>query len=258
MTAPNQDFVFYGVPELIITDFSTKVVLARLLKAVDVKVSLDFPSEDLYGGNDLFPFFSVDKERKGTVTMSNALFNAGLLGASMGASVTRGTTAEVLVMGEAHTVPAATTYTVDLTNKSTAVADSVKVRYDGGAEFEIVTAGSEEAGKCSYASGTLTFAAADASEAILADYVYTVTDGDIISVLSNSLIPVVQIQMVNTMKDLDGNTFKETITVYKAKASGKTELGQSRGKASEHALEYTILESGRSDKKMIDFNTVRV
>lgn len=258
MTAPNWDYVFYGVPEVIIEDFSTGVVRARILKAVDVKIGLDFPSEDVYGGNDLYPFFTVDKERKGTISMSNALFNAGLLNATMGATVTRAGTADVLVTGEAHTIPGSVSYTVDLTNKTTATAATVKVRYEDGADLELVTAGSEAAGKYSYSSGTLTFHSDDKSKAITIDYVYTVADGDVVSVLSNSLTPVVKITMVNTMKDLDGNTIKETITIYKAKASGKVEVGQSRGKASEHALEFSILEAGRSDKKMIDFATARI
>ena len=259
MAAPNRQFVFYGVPEVLIRDFSTKATIVRLLKAVDVTISLDFPSEDVYGGNDLFPFFTVDKERTGKVTMSNAEFDAGLLDAAMGSTVARAATAEVLVVGEAKTVPAASTYTVELTNKTTAVANTVKVCYaDSGVELALVEAGSEAAGKYSYDNGTLTFAVADAGKDVLIDYKYTVADGDVVSVLSNTLIPVVEILMVNTMKDKDGNTIKETITIYKAKASGKTDLSQSRGKASEHALEFSILESGRPDKKMIDFSTVRL
>ena len=259
MTAPNAQFVFYGVPEVIIRDFSTKATIARLMKAVDVTISLDFPSEDLYGGNDLFPFFTVDKERTGKVTMSNAEFDAALLDAAMGSTVTRAGTAEVLVVGEAKTIPSETTYTVELTNKTNAVALSENVRYAAtGLPFTRVAAGSEAAGKYSIASGVMTFAVADKGLGILIDYKYTVTDGDVVSVLSNTLIPVVEILMVNTMKDKDGNTIKETITIYKAKASGKMDIQQVRGKGSEHALEFSLLESGRSDKKMIDFSTVRI
>lgn len=258
MTAPAKQFVFYGVPEVLINDFSTKATIVRILKAVDVKISLDFPSEDVYGGNDLFPFFTVDKERKGSVSLNNAEFDAGIVNAAMGSSVVSATTAEVLVMGESHTVPASSTYTVDLTNKTTAIAATVKVRYaDTGVELTLDPT-TPATGKYTLASGVLTFAVGDASKVILVDYKYTVADGDVVSILSNTLIPVVEIMMVNTMKDKDGNTIKETITIYKAKASGKTEIGQSRGKASEHALEFTLLESGRADKKMIDLSTVRI
>ena len=258
MTAPNKQFVFYGVPEVVIRDFSTKATIVRLLKAVDVTISLDFPSEDIYGGNDLYPFFTVDKERKGTISMSNAEFDAGIISAAMGSAVSRAGSAEVFVVGEAHTIPSSVSYTVDLTNKTTAIADSQSVRFEDGTELIKVAAGSEATGKYSIAAGVLTFSDADKGKKILIDYKYAVTDGDVVSVLSNSLIPVVEILMVNTMKDKDGNEIKETITIYKAKASGKMDIGQARGKASEHALEFSILESGRSDKKMIDFSTVRI
>lgn len=258
MTAPSSSFAIKGVPEVIIEDFSTGATYARLLRSVDAKLSFDFPSEDIYGGNGLYPFDTFDKDRKGSISFTNAEFDAGLISATMGGSVTRAGTSSIYVMGEAHTIPASTAYTVDLTNKTTAVAASVKVRYaTTGLEFDLVTS-DLGTGEFTYASGTCTFAVGDASAAILIDYEYTVADGDVVSVLSNTTIPVVKITMTNTFKDTSGNNTTMTIVVFKAKASGKMDFDQGRGKAATHSLDFTLLDAGRSDKKMVDFYTARL
>lgn len=258
MTAPARQFVFKGVPQVLINDFSTKVTMVRLLRATDAKLSLDFQSDNIFGGNSLFPFDTIDKDRTGQVSLTNSEFDAGIITATMGSAVTRGTTAEIQVISEAATIPSSVAYTVDLVNKTTAITASISVRYAlTGLPLTQCTAGSEAVGTYSVAAGVLTFAVADKGLGILTDYKYTVADGDVVSVLSNTLIPVCEIVLVNTFKDEAGNDTTETITIYKAKASGKTDIDQSRGKAATHQLDFNILDPGRSDNKMIDFSTAR-
>jgi len=257
MTAPSKTFVIKGVGEAIITSASDGSTVARLLRLGDMKLSLNFPTEKIYGGDGLYPFDTIDKERTATVSFTNNEFDPDFLKAAMGATVTPNGTTEVQVMGEAKTIPSDTPYTVDLANKTTAIETSVKVRYaDTGQEFTKTT--TPTTGQFSYATGTLTFASADAGKNILIDYKYTVTDGTLASVLTTGQIPVVQIVHVSTFKDASGNDMKLTATIYRAKANGTMEINRARGTAATHALEFEILDPGRPDKKMIDFAIARV
>jgi hypothetical protein len=82
-------------------------------------------------------------------------------------------------IGEAHSVPAVSTYTVVVTNGATFDAD-LGVTYSlTSLPLQRVTAGAEAVGKYSVnaVSGTYTFAVADASAALLFTYTSTVTTG---------------------------------------------------------------------------------
>lgn len=258
MTAPARQHVPKGIGEALVNDYSTTLNKVRLLKLGQANFSFDFPIEKIFGGNSLYPFDTMDKERTATVKFTNNEFDADILAALSGATVTRAGSTEVQISKESGTIPGSVSYTVTLAKAATAVTATDHVYYaDTGVEFTRVASG-PTAGQYSISSGVLTFAAADASKAIYVDYRYTVTDGDLASILTTGTIPVCQINYVVPYKDKSGNNMKMTITIFKAKATGKLDMNFQRGNPATFDLEFEILDPELSSGKLVDVSFARL
>ena len=61
MATVSRTMAIKGVPKVIVNDYATKLPIVRLLRSTDAKLSLSFESDDLYGGNSLYPFDAVIK-----------------------------------------------------------------------------------------------------------------------------------------------------------------------------------------------------
>lgn len=257
LPAPQTGFAIKGVPLVLIENFSTGALIARIEKAESVVCKTSFPIDPIYGGNGLYPHDYIDKDRTGTLDIATTRFQYGLAQAAAGATVTTGTNITMQVIGERKTVPATSTYTVDLTNKSTAVEASVKVYY---ADTGVLLAkdGTPAAGKYSYAAGVLTFAVADASKNLVIDYQYTSSAGDLVAVLTNSATPVVKITLANEFSNQDGVTMREAIFVHKCKASGDLEHAEKRGTPGAPTLSFNLMDPERADKQLYTMGYIAV
>ncbi|MDE1906887.1 MAG: hypothetical protein KGH75_10620 [Rhodospirillales bacterium] len=98
--------------------------------------------------------------------VNGRLYNDLFFGGTMATGQT------LLVYQEAGTVPAATTYTVSVANAATWVEDEGVLYSNTGLPFKRV-ASAPAIGEYSVAAGVYTFAAADASAAVLISYTYT-------------------------------------------------------------------------------------
>lgn len=260
MAAPAKSFLLKGAGYALIQDPTSNLVKARLARLGDMTLDLSFESDDVFGGESLYAFDTVDKDRAQGVSFTNNEFNLDILNALGGATVSRGTSVEVPEFDEGHTVPSSVAYTFTLTKGATLVAGSDILRYaDTNVYLERVTAGSEAAGKYSITTaGVVTFDKDDKGKDIQCDYRYTVSDGDSAPLLSSDLIPVVEIWHAHRFKDYAGNNMKFITHIYRAKASGKIGLELKRNTASVHKLDFKILDPGRSDDRVIHFATARV
>jgi len=257
LPAPQTGFSIKGVPLILIENFSTGALIARIEKAESAVLKTSFPIDPIYGGNGLYPHDYIDKDRTGTLEIATSRFQYGLAQAAAGATVTTGTNITMQVIGEKATVPATSTYTVNLANKTTAVEASVKVYYaDTG--VLLTKDASAAAGKYSYAAGVLTFAAADASKNIIIDYQYAAAAGDLVAVLTNGAIPVVKITLANEFSNQDGVTMREAIFVHKCKASGDLEHSENRGNPAKHTLTFNLMDPERADKQLYTMGYIAV
>ena len=110
-----------------------------------------------------------------------------------------------IVENEAHSVPASSTYTVQVTNHSVPIVDLGVYYASTGLQLAQVASGSEATGKYSVdlTTGTYTFVVGDASAALLFNYQYKATTGNQI-VISNQLMgvqPVFQLIMQEGFSD---------------------------------------------------------
>ena len=249
LPAAQTGFAIKGIPLVLIENFSTGVLLARLEKVESAVCKVNFPSDPIYGGNALYPWDFIDKDRTGTLDIGINNYQYGLDAVTTGATVATGTSVTMYAVGERATVPATTTYTVTLANAATAVDLSVKCYYaDTG--VLLTQDATPAAGKYSIATGVLTFAAADASKALIIDYPYTNAAGDLVAVLTNGTVPVVKIILANEFGNQDGVKTRECITVHKCKASGEMSHEENRGKAGQPKLTFNLMDPVRSDHQL--------
>lgn len=176
-------------------------------------VSVDFTGDvkQLYGQNQ----FALDvargkvkiegKAKAGLIDLN--LYNAFFFGQSVGVGET------LAAFNEAATVPASSTYTVTAANGASLKTNLGVYYATTGQKLSQVTAGSEAAGKYSVSGvGVYTFAAADASKAVLLNYAYGSPSTGYNLVGANVLmgvLPTFQIVLANQFKGKS-----QTLTLY--------------------------------------------
>lgn len=107
------------------------------------------------------------------------LFNDLFFGQSVG------TGANLLSLDELHSVPAATPYTVTIAPPSTGTfVDDLGVRYAATGQPFTKVSGTPAQGQYSASGDAYTFAAADASAAVLISYTYSETAGTVVTVVN--------------------------------------------------------------------------
>ncbi|MDE1988897.1 MAG: hypothetical protein KGI82_00375 [Betaproteobacteria bacterium] len=139
-----------------------------------ISVDFAYSQKELYGQN-VFP----EKVANGSAKITGKIKAAKVDGNLWNALFFNGTSSVgslAIADAEAHSVPATTAYTVTVTNSTKFVQD-LGVRYAAtGYPLQQVASG-PTLGQYSVSAGVYTFAAADASAAILIDYTYTLTTG---------------------------------------------------------------------------------
>lgn len=259
LPAPQTGFAIKGVPLVLIENYSTDTLIARIEKAESAILKTSFGQDPLYGGNALYPHDYVDKDRTASLEISTSRFQYGLTQATTGATVTTATSITLQAIGEKQTVPAESAYIVTLDNSATCDDDSVKVYYRDHPGTKLTEhATTPEAGVYTLSSGVLTFAADDASKDIVIDYQYTSAAGDLIEVLTNGTVPTVKITLANEFSNQDGVTTREAIFVHKCRASGDLSHEENRGKAGVPKLTFDVMDPERSDSQLYTMGYIAV
>lgn len=167
----------------------------------DAKVTFSGDIKSLFGQQQWAVDSAVGKRSiKGTINfaqLSNQFLNQLFFADSIASGIVQ-TTA---FPGEAHAIPASTPYTVIIAPPSsgTFVADQGVVDATTGKTYVLIPTGTPTTGQYTVASGTYTFAAADAGKAILINYTYTATTTGTTLTVSNHLMgygPIVSLNLV--------------------------------------------------------------
>lgn len=151
----------------------------------EVQMDISFTTKMLYGQNQ-FPLDIARGQGKVSCKAKMAQISGYAFGAFfLGQSVVAGQTA--MQFGEAGSVPATTTYTITVTNSATWSEDLGVVYAATGLPLKQVASG-PTLGQYSVAAGVYTFAAADASAAVLLTYRYTISSVGQGFTMANNLI----------------------------------------------------------------------
>jgi hypothetical protein len=144
----------------------------------EVSVDFSFNVKELYGQYQ-FPVSVARGQGKITGKAKFASLNGAMVN-DLFFSAANATGQNLSAIGEAATVPGVSTYTVTVANAATFKEDLGVTYTATGIPLTRVAPGAEAVGKYSVnvATGVYTFAAADASAAVLIDYGYTATTGN--------------------------------------------------------------------------------
>lgn len=165
----------------------------------DVQIEVDGDLKPLYGSQQ----FPVELARgKGKITgkakfarISGAVWNELYFGQTIAAGQT------LIAFGEAASVPATSTYTITAANSTTFTQDLGVIYALTGMPLTKVASG-PTIGQYSQTAGVYTFAAADASAAVLLNYQYTATGGYTISLTNQDMgaLPIWKGVFTNTFR----------------------------------------------------------
>lgn len=166
----------------------------------DMQVTFKGDLKKLYGQNQ-FPASTargkIDVSAKGKIaTLDPTMLNQLYFGQTAAMGQKR------IVVDEAHSVPAATPFTVPVTN-STNFVDDLGVTYSLTGQRLTKVGSAPTTGQYSEASGTYTFAAADTGLGVLISYSWTDTTTGTTITLTSQLMgyaPVIQAFLFNTFR----------------------------------------------------------
>ena len=226
--------------------------MLRVGRLQTLNFAIETTSEDIFGGDALFPFDEVITGKNATITATTAEFDLKLLDITQGSKTKTNTPAKIYVFDEGCFIDnEEPSYTVEYGDKL--VENTISIRFKDGTYLtelgEAPSAGEYKVG----AGGVITFSEADKGKEVLIDYQYTVSDADVNHVLTTSLPRPVRIIHVARFQMADGTEGGIQTEIYKAKAQGTFNIDFARATASTHNLELKLLDPGRADKKAISF-----
>lgn len=224
----------------------------RVGRLQTLNFALETTSEDIFGGDALFPFDEVITGKNATITATTAEFDLKLLDITQGSKTITNTPAKIYVFDEGCFIDNEDpSYTVEYGDKL--VENTISIRFkDGTYLTEVGVAPSDGEYKVD-ADGVITFSEDNKGKEVLIDYQYTVNDADVNHVLTTSLPRPVRIIHVARFQMADGTEGGIQTEIYKAKAQGTFNIDFARATASTHNLELKLLDPGRADKRMISF-----
>jgi hypothetical protein len=152
----------------------------RPLTLQDMSIDISVDVKELRGQNQ-FADDVAPADKKGTGKFTFGRVDIELFNQMFFADTSTPGGVEVPAPLEAHAIPAATAFTIDVNNK-TAFTTDYGVSFASGLELKRVGA-NPATGQYSVAAGTYTFAAADAGKAVVISYSYSgVTNGSTLTV----------------------------------------------------------------------------
>lgn len=172
----------FGSGVLVATNTTANSTPIQFGQLQDVEFGSDVTRKDLFGQYQV-AMESAPGEKKITGKAKVANIN-GLLYNDLFWGGTMASGQILAVNNEAASIPAATSYTVTVSNASNFDADYGVAYASNGVAFTRVASGSEAAGSYSVdtSTGIYTFAAADASTNVFISYSYTATTGQTITI----------------------------------------------------------------------------
>ncbi len=243
----SKNLVLYGIGTAYLLGADGKVQ-AKLGSLQNMTIEITSTIEDVFGGDSLFPIFNFIKEKGANFKFTNACFDLGVVAASQGVPENTGGIAlghEELTISEGSAQLAATSG-VDV--------DSVMVMHNGESLKNVDSVAGATKSFTVTNGGVLEFSN-DVTGTVVVDYVFNVTDGTTVDVLSTSVPGYVQLRHESFPTELpDGRKAVLTTIVYKARCEGGLSLDYSRGEAVAPELSFKSVDPGRADKKFVSYS----
>lgn len=223
-----------------------------------LRFTFNVEMEDIFGGDGLFAFDQLLKNKSIEVVATDAQFDLNMMALAMGGSVSElseSSTGNIWTLGEQKTakiVSPATAPTITLSGK-VATGGGITVKefstnklYASGATAAAGTYEIDNSGEAT----VLTFVAADAGKDFIINYEKEINVGSVYDMFINDTpFPVTVVhQGVFTQKD--GTKQGIQIELYSCIASGSVTIDESRRTASAHEVTLKLIDPERADGKV--------
>lgn len=246
------NLVLHGVGEAFLLSADGKAT-TRLSKLQSMSIELTSESEDVYGGDSLFPFFNYIKSKSANFKFKNATFDLNVLSATQGTEIEDG--AEVNVTEDIKVTAHAGTLSHTTTNVD---VDSVVVISKGKALKRVVGTPKTDEFAVTEA-GKLTFETSFPDGNVTVSYIYKETNGSSVNVKTNSIPSFVELRHVSQpVKLKDGRTVQVHTRVYKAVCDGGFTLEYTRDGAVAPEVTFKSVDPERADKRFVSYSVVEV
>lgn len=246
-----QNLVLAGVGEAFLLDAEGKVT-ARLSKLQSMSIEVTSESEDVYGGDSLFPFYNYIKSKSATFKFKNAVFDMNVLAMTQGADIEE--QAEINALEDVKVA----THSGKLAQTTGVEVDSVVVISNGKALKRVTGEPQADEFKAEE-NGTLTFNSAFEDGTVTVSYVYKGEKGASVNVLTNSIPAYVELRHTSQpMKMKDGTTKRVHTRVYKAVCDGGFNLEYTRDGAVAPEVTFKSVDPERSDKRFVSYSVEEV
>ena len=247
-----KNLVLHGIGEAyLISADGTATSLLSKMQSLTIEVSSE--SEDVYGGDSLFPFFNYIKSKSASFKFKNATFDLNVLAATQGTAIEEG--------GEVNYVEELTTSskTVTLTHVDGLDVASVVVLKNGKALKKVNASPTGDSEYTVSEVGVLNFGEAFEDGKITVSYVYKDNAGNMVNVLTNSIPAYVELRHVSQpIKMKDGRTVQVHTRVYKAVCDGGFSLDYTRDGAVAPEITFKSVDPERADKRFVSYSVVEV
>lgn len=246
-----ENLVLAGVGEAFLLDAEGKVT-ARLSKLQSMSIEVTSESEDVYGGDSLFPFYNFIKSKSATFKFKNAVFDMNVLAMTQGADLEEG--AEINALEDVKV----STHAGKLTQTTGVEVDSVVVISNGKTLKRVEGTPNADEFKVD-TNGALTFNTAFENGTVTVSYVYKNAKGASVNVLTNSVPGYVELRHTSQpMKMKDGTVKRVHTRVYKAICDGGFNLEYTRDGAVAPEVTFKSVDPERSDKRFVSYSVEEV
>lgn len=228
--------IIHGIGKAVLRDFRDPSKIISMTNMQDLSLESGFSTDDITGGNKMFPIASFKQEQTLNGSVTNATFDEGLLEYLDGADVTTGTA----VLSDIMEVAIPDNLKIELENTPTNV-------YVKG--FEKADAAAE--GKFAVAETTVTFAEADKGKVVELVYDYESTTATEYSVTQTSMSKPFAFDYIFPIYDEDTQiTHKGLIKIYKAQCTSGFSINPQHRTAFAPKFEFGARDAKRVDGKM--------
>lgn len=248
-----KNLVLHGVGSAVLLDQNGNAS-ATLMRLQDMTIEVTSESEDVYGGDSLFPFFNYVTSKSASFSFTNAVFDMAVLASTQGVDVEEGAEAigseTVTVSADKATLSVTTGLKPDT---AIVIANGVALKY---------VAGTPATGEFSLSdAGALTFFAGDIEDntKVEVSYVYEVADGSAVHILTDSVAGFVELRHISNVTELpDGTKVQVHTRVYKARCDGGFNLEYTRDGAVAPKVTFKSVDPQRTDKRFVSYSLVKV
>ena len=237
-------YILHGVGRLILLDFQDNSKVISFSDLQQFTLESTFSSDDVTGGNKMFPIASFKTETALNFTAKNAKFDAGIIPYLDGGTVKSGKAnmKDVKVV----TIPADGKVSLGVTATSVAIEGFTK---------EATGTNASAAGKFALSDGSVVFHTDDAGKEVAIVYEYESSENAVTTSITEKSMakPFTAIYNFDIYDDDAQVAAKGSIIVYKAQATSGLNVDMSHQTAFAPEFKFSARDAKREDGKLWDF-----